>query len=195
MQFIWKRVISFSLVTGFILAPIVASATNSIQATASVKSLQQISSQESQDEIYFLISVLEPKGTHPYTVPGYRRYITASHSRLPQPSVRPKQHWKITKQSPVENVSLWKHKLQSGEKALLDISLSEADLPPWNIDDTLGRVKITLTNNNGVLQTSLTPVSHTKLTKKEESANGATYDLQVSNGKAKYLVTLSISNK
>ena len=50
-------------------------------------------------------------------------------------------------------MNLWEGLLQNKEAIQLVVSLIEQDMPPWDLDDHIGSVKITLANDNGKLQT------------------------------------------
>lgn len=58
-------------------------------------------------------------------------------------------HWLSKNLDKVKNITMWESTISSGSGVQLIISLVEQDFPPWNIDDHLGSVKLTLTNKNG----------------------------------------------
>ena len=91
--------------------------------------------EERGDEIYFSVTAY-PSEKRPGTT-----------SRVP---VFP-LHWLSKNLDDVRNITMWEQTIKDGSAVQLIISLVEQDLPPWNIDDHLGSVKLTLTNKGGNL--------------------------------------------
>lgn len=108
-----------------------------------LKSLEVHKPQEkSGDELY--ISVTEfPKEKKPknFQVPQF-------------PS-----HWLSNHLQKFREVTLWQHKMQECEPIDLLISLVEKDVQPWDIDDSLGSVKLRLSCNKGKLATEWIPLN------------------------------------
>lgn len=109
-----------------------------IHPSISLSSLKAIKTQESNgDELYL-------------TVTEYPSVGQSSHKQFPQYP----EYWPSAKLSQVSNVPLWNKELKSGESVILIISLIEQDVPPFNPDDLIGTVRVTMKNNNGKLESS-----------------------------------------
>lgn len=108
-----------------------------------LKSMQVQKSQEkSGDELY--ISITEfPKGKRPqnFQVPQF-------------PS-----HWLSNHLEKFQEVTLWQHKMKECEPMDLLISLVEKDMQPWDIDDSLGSIKLRLHCDQGKLRTEWIPLN------------------------------------
>lgn len=99
--------------------------------------LEKIHAQEqSGDELYFSITEFpDKKAPRHYRVPSY-------------PS-----HWMSDHLKNVNNIVLWQKSYPTCEKTDVLISLVEADLPPWNVDDLLGSVEFKVTCDQGKMKT------------------------------------------
>lgn len=97
-------------------------------------------SEQGGDEIY--ISVVEysnfGKSTY-HRVPSYPTYWLSKH--LPS----------------VKKVRLWERDFQDGDAAQLIVSVVERDIPPWNVDDLIGSIKINVNQNDGHLSVEWDP--------------------------------------
>lgn len=100
--------------------------------------LEKIHAQEqSGDELYFNITEFpENKPARHYRIPSY-------------PS-----HWMSDYLKNVKNLTLWQKSYSQCEKTDVIISLVEADLPPWNVDDLLGSVEFKVTCEQGKMHTN-----------------------------------------
>lgn len=87
------------------------------------------------DELYFDISV-------------YHSNKTINHIRVPNPPL----HWPSKLMEKASQLVLWSGSLQRGQSVTIMVSLMEADSSPLNPDDTIGSVRVTLTNQNDTLQ-------------------------------------------
>lgn len=92
-------------------------------------------SEEGGDEIYFSISTFGQK-------------VEPTFTRVPMFPI----YWMSKHISKVKNVELWKGKLTEGASKQVVLSLVEQDIPPWNIDDHLGSVKVKLVNDKGTFR-------------------------------------------
>ncbi|HRE30774.1 MAG TPA: hypothetical protein PLD88_02260, partial [Candidatus Berkiella sp.] len=99
--------------------------------------LEKIHAQEaSGDELYFSITEFpEKKPPRHYRIPSYPT------------------HWMSDYLKNVKNIALWQKSYSECEKTDVLISLVEADLPPWNIDDLLGAVEFKVTCEDGKMHT------------------------------------------
>ena len=93
-------------------------------------------SEESGDEVYF-------------TVTEYSNLRQPEHYRIPMYPT----HWLSKNLDQVKNLSLWQYDLEEGESVQLILTLIEHDVPPWNVDDHLGSVKLNIKNHQGQLET------------------------------------------
>lgn len=107
-----------------ILATSIAQANNHIELK--LEGIEKIHAQESHgDELYFSIT-------------EYSSSEAARHYQVPDFPT----HWLSDYLGSVKNIVLWKRDLNEGESVSLIISLVERDVPPWNVDDLLGSVKL-----------------------------------------------------
>ncbi len=89
-------------------------------------------SEKDGDELYFGINEYSNKKISSYTrMPAFPSY------------------WKSQNLSQLKDQLLWHEKIQDGEAVQLVISLLEHDLPPWNLDDHIGTVKLLFRNDQG----------------------------------------------
>ena len=61
-------------------------------------------------------------------------------------------HWLSKNLDTIKNIKLWEDTIQKDEAVQLIISLIEHDSPPWDLDDHIGSVKVTLVNKKGKLK-------------------------------------------
>lgn len=61
-------------------------------------------------------------------------------------------HWLSKNLDKVKDIKLWSNTIKENAAVQLVVSLVEQDVPPWNIDDHFGSVKITLVNDKGELK-------------------------------------------
>lgn len=99
--------------------------------------LERIHAQEkSGDELYFTITEFpEKKPPRNYRIPSYPT------------------HWMSEYLKNVKNITLWHQSFETCEKTDVLISLVEADLPPWDVDDLLGSVELKITCDQGKMKT------------------------------------------
>lgn len=99
--------------------------------------LEKIHAQEkSGDELYFTVTEFpENKAPRHYRIPSYPT------------------HWMSDYLKNVKNITLWQKSFATCEKTDVLISLVEADLPPWNVDDLLGSVEFKVTCDKGSMKT------------------------------------------
>lgn len=99
--------------------------------------LEKIHAQEqSGDELYFTVTEFpENKAPRHYRIPSYPT------------------HWMSDYLKNVKNITLWQKSFATCEKTDVLISLVEADLPPWNVDDLLGSVEFKITCDQGTMKT------------------------------------------
>ncbi len=100
-----------------------------------LESIEKIHSQEERgDELYFSVTEYSStKSSDHYQVPDFPT------------------HWLSAYLDQVKNVNLWEKELQPDEAIQLIISLVERDVPPWNVDDLIGTVKLKLKWKNNLL--------------------------------------------
>lgn len=105
-----------------------AYAKESTNLVVKLDSIVKIHSQEERgDELYFSITEYSNKqGNDHYQVPNFPT------------------HWLSSHLSQVDDVNIWQKALIDGEAVQLIISLVERDVPPWNVDDLIGSVKLKL---------------------------------------------------
>lgn len=99
--------------------------------------LEKIHAQEqSGDELYFTVTEFsENKAPRHYRIPSYPT------------------HWMSDYLKNVKNITLWQKSFATCEKTDVLISLVEADLPPWNVDDLLGSIEYKVTCDQGKMKT------------------------------------------
>jgi hypothetical protein len=190
----YRHLVSVGLFSFLFLSPFFCLAANSVHPHLILKAIHQVSAQETRDEVYFLVCDLDAPDGKFYTVPGYRKYITIPKSGHIGLSVRPHRHWQINDKNSIENVLLWQRVMKTGAKTQLVISLIESDLPPWDVDDMLGTIKINLVNKDGNLMTKILPFGHAKTVYQKTIGGVKFYKVQISNGKADYLVSFKLQD-
>lgn len=164
------------------------------QSEIILKSIKQISAQEPSDELFLLITDLGSKESQAYTVPGKQPYFVNTNTPHPLTNAWavPHAYWRDSMLDKVQNIHLWGRGLAHNEAAQVMITLVEADMAPWDLDDSLGTVKINLMNQNNQITATVLPYSHAKIMQK----NGAEYTVQIKNGYAEYLLVFEvITNK
>lgn len=87
------------------------------------------------DEVYISVAEFSNYGKPSYfRVPSYPTYWLSKHFKS------------------VKNVRLWEREFADGEAAQLIVSVIERDLPPWNVDDLIGAVKVNIHQENGIVE-------------------------------------------
>lgn len=61
-------------------------------------------------------------------------------------------HWLSRRLEEVKNVTLWANSFKEGEGAAVIFSLIERNMPPWDLDDLIGTIKLKVRNTNGKLK-------------------------------------------
>ncbi len=119
------KVSAFSIALMFLSA---AQAAENKKLIVKLEAIERIQAQEQQgDELYFSITEYSTTGK-------------ASHYQVPDFPT----HWLSDYLTKVHDVVLWQRPLEKDEAVELIISLVERDVPPWNIDDLFGSVKLKL---------------------------------------------------
>ena len=100
--------------------------------------LQKISSVETSehygDELYWTITEFNKRGgNRQFTIPKYPA------------------HWPTKVLDQIKDLQLWYGKLKQGEGVMLYVELVEHDAPPFDIDDSIGSVRLVLKNKGGKL--------------------------------------------
>lgn len=97
--------------------------------------IEKIKSQEKRgDELYISVTEFPTVGT-------------PSHYQIPNFPT----HWLSARLTNVKDVTIWRKNIKSCDNVKVIFSLVEQDIAPWNIDDLLGSVELTLTCENGKL--------------------------------------------
>jgi hypothetical protein len=60
-------------------------------------------------------------------------------------------NWFFKRLAEIKNVTLWQGNLIKGEEIKLMISITEQDFPPWDVDDLIGTLQVTLKEVKGRL--------------------------------------------
>lgn len=124
----------FILFISMVVLP--AQAADEMKLVLKLDSIEKKDVQEERgDELYFNIT-------------EYSSVDAARHYQVPDFPT----HWLSPYLENVKDVSLWKKSLIDGESVELIVSLVERDVPPWNVDDLLGSVKLKLKWENNKLQ-------------------------------------------
>jgi hypothetical protein len=91
-------------------------------------------SEENGDEVYISVT----------------KYSNLSHPeefRIPSSP----NNWFFKRLNEANNVTLWQGNLVQGEEIKLMISIAEQDFPPWDVDDLIGTLQVTLKEVKGRL--------------------------------------------
>ncbi len=89
-------------------------------------------SEENGDEVYI-------------SVTKYSNLARPEEFRIPSSP----NNWFFKRLSEASNLSLWQGNLAKGEEIRLMISIAEQDFPPWDVDDLIGTVQVTLKEAKG----------------------------------------------
>lgn len=101
---------------------------NNIQVNKTVEDLG--------DELYIMVTELNSKGTdRQFSIPTYP--IT----------------WPSESIEQINNLMVWEGDLPEGESTEVIIELIEQDAPPFNVDDSLGSVRLKMKNHKGKILT------------------------------------------
>lgn len=183
-----------ALIFGIIWIPLFCQAAAEVTPKIILSSIKQIHSQEKSDEIYFLVSDLSAKHESFYTIPGNYPYFPSD--RVPRyrasSALVSHAHWKENELSSVRNTVLWQRPLKAEEATEILISLVEADAPPWDLDDTLGTLKIKFINHDNKLKFIVTPYSNIKIKTLSKTKGRAQYLVQVKASKANYQLIITV---
>ncbi len=162
-------------------------------ATLTLNYIKQIKPQESHDEIYFLITDLGAKKKFLYTIPGYANYIQVN--RAPHPvGRRPVHFWRDANLNKIKNVLIWSRSNIGNKNTQLSISLVEADMPPWDIDDVLGTIKVNIIKKNNQVDCQLKTYANTRIIKRSITPYGSQYTLLFKNDGAEYQASLEFTD-
>jgi len=125
-------VLSFALLGAYSVS---ATEQDKLNLIVKLESIEKINPQEERgDELYFSVTEYSStKSSDHYQVPDFPT------------------HWLSDYLEQVKNVNLWEKELQNDEAIQLIISLVERDVPPWNVDDLIGTVKLKLKWENTLL--------------------------------------------
>ncbi len=104
------------------------------------------------DEIYF-------------SVTSYAKKKEPIFKRVPMFPV----HWLAKHLKKVKDVILWEGTLAEGDAHQIVLSLVEQDIPPWNIDDHLGSVKVKIANERGTFRRKWTMPDYKDQTKVKQT--------------------------
>ncbi|MBT4964490.1 MAG: hypothetical protein HON32_09975 [Francisellaceae bacterium] len=136
VAFVFRVVLGFCVALGITQVSIADNApisTHKFQLEVSALSVTK-ESESGGDEVYLSIVEYSNYGKSSYfRVPSYPTYWLAKHLKS------------------VKKVRLWEHEFSNGEATQLIVSIVERDLPPWNVDDLIGAIKINLHQKDGAL--------------------------------------------
>lgn len=111
-----------------------------------------VRNEKGSDEIYLSVTATYSDGKFKsYTIPGGRPpVLDSAEAGFPVgPPETPQLYWLTKGMDNVKDVSLWSDDLQAGQAVQLAVSVIEHDMPPWNLDDMIGTVKINVGNKDG----------------------------------------------
>ncbi len=112
------------------------------------------SGEKEGDELYLSVAEFHSDGTsQAYTVPGHfvERSTHYGSTFPPSPPRHPTLYWNSGQLSQISKLKLWDKPLMDGDAVEIVISLIEHDLPPWDLDDLIGTIKLRLRNEKGRL--------------------------------------------
>lgn len=100
--------------------------------------IAQVKSAESYgDELYFVVTEFNSDNKNKqYTIPNYPI------------------HWPSDALPQIKNLKMWDGVITDGETIELVVELVEHDAPPFDVDDSIGALKVKLVNKNGALETT-----------------------------------------
>lgn len=132
-------------------------------------------SEGSGDEVYFSV-------TH------YSNQKGNDHQRIPMFPT----HWLSQHLSQIKDIPLWQQTLSDGEAVQIILSLIEHDSPPWNVDDHIGSVKVTLKNHDNRLEAVWGQPDFKDKTPVEQSGSNSEPDFILKGNASEYSVNFVI---
>jgi hypothetical protein len=103
--------------------------------TLKLNAIEKFKSTEKRgDELYFHIT-------------EYSSLSAPVHRLVPEYPI----NWLSDYLSDVKNTTLWERSLREGEAVELVLSLTERDVPPWNLDDLVGTIKVKFRHDGNAL--------------------------------------------
>ena len=165
-----KKALLFALV---LLCPMSLFAKNIPVSVELVEIKAKALGEKGGDEVYF-------------TVTQYSSVRGSAQTRIPMFPT----HWLSKHLSQLKKVSLWQGEVGEQESIQLVLTLIEHDVPPWNVDDHLGSVKLNLMQEQGRLKSKWGIPNYQDQTKISTGDN-LTYDFQGPDGE--YQVTFKLS--
>lgn len=134
----------------------------------------------------------EKRGDEIYmTVTAYPSDGSAKHYNLPNHPL----HWSSEHLEKIKNFKLWENGLNLNQEIKLVFTLVEKDVHPWNPDDLLGTVELTLKNENGRIQAKWQPGKHTSGPLYVPTEHGAAEQFDMKGKNGHYIVNLSLRVK
>tara|TARA_R110002110_G_scaffold115322_2_gene286022 strand:+ start:5152 stop:5718 length:567 start_codon:yes stop_codon:yes gene_type:complete len=127
--------------------------------------------EESGDELYFSIT-------------EYSSTKTSDHYQVPDFPT----HWLSSYLDQVKNVNLWEKELQPNEAVQLIISLVERDVPPWNVDDLIGSLKLKVKWENNQLTKEWSIPNQDNTAREPDTTN----TFKLTGDEAQYKITLKV---
>ena len=148
-----------------------------VKVTVKLDSIEAISvTEKGGDEIYFSVTT-------------YPKNARATYERVPMFPV----HWLAKSLENIKGVVLFERSFTEGDGAQVILSLVEQDIPPWNIDDHLGSVKLTFANENGRLNEKWSiPNYKDETSVKQRSSTSRTKSYTFMGEGGEYRVSLSL---
>lgn len=197
MKPFWKKLALNALPVLLIFPLQMLAAQQKVAPKLVLKSIHQLSAQESKDELYLLIADLDAKNNRFYTMPGKGGYLQEPKS--PQPSGRHlmahHKYWREQDLNKVKNLTIWQRTLGEKDSTQVMVSLIEADAPPWDLDDTLGTVKLNIVHHKDMYIMKMAPFSHANIIGHKRLKNGMQYKVKIKNKKAQYVMVLNLINR
>lgn len=123
--------------------------------------------------------------------------VTAYSNLQPPTLIRVPQfptHWLSQHLPQIKNVRLFEKDLQDNESIQIVLGLIEHDAPPWNNDDHLGSVKLTLHNHGGALSKSWSVMQYADgVLPRQKKVDSPTFILEADQGQ--YVVSFHLETK
>ena len=120
----------------FLLVCAITAHASTLYPALVLDNIKQIKTVENYgDELYWVITEFKSNGKNKqYTIPRYP------------------VHWPSKALDQIKKLTLWNSELKDGQSVILYVELVEHDAPPFNVDDSIGSVRLVIKNRKNRLK-------------------------------------------
>lgn len=156
-----------------------------------------VANERGDDELYINVTAFHSDGKFTtYTVPGGDKPTLGHYgSRFPAGPPRiPQAYWPAKALSKVKDIPLWKGDVTKDSAVQLVVALVEHDIPPWNLDDMIGSVKIKIGMEKGQLSANWTVLSAEAIKESGQLKMNKSQQVELRNGEGHYQIKLTVKS-